>query len=62
MTLLCQTVQNLGKQMQEGVAAERTGRQQDFDTVSQKRQDDHNKVEKTMTRQDGRRPQERTRG
>ena len=35
MTLLCQTVQNLGKQMQEGFAAERTRRQQDSDFESQ---------------------------
>ena len=32
MAPLCQTVHNLGKKMQEGVAAERTRRQQDFDT------------------------------
>ena len=30
MTILCHTVQNLGKQMQEGFAVERTRRQQDF--------------------------------
>ena len=49
MTPLCQTVQNLGKQMQEGFAAEKTRRQQDFDTESQKRQDDYNDMERTMT-------------
>ena len=49
ITILCQTVQNLGKQMQEGYAVERTRRQQDFDTQSQKRRDDYNKMEQTMT-------------
>ena len=49
MTLLCQTVQNLGKQMQEGFAAERTRRQQDFEIESQKRRDDYNNMERTMT-------------
>ena len=49
MTILCQTVQNLETQMQEGFAAERTRRQQDFDTENQKRQDDDNKIDKTMT-------------
>ena len=48
MTTLCQTVQNLGKQMPEGFAAE-TKRQEDFETESQKRQDDYNKMEKKMT-------------
>ena len=46
MTILCQTVQSLGKQMQ---AAERTRRQQDFDTESQKGRDDYSKMEQTMT-------------
>ena len=49
MTLLCQTIQNLSKQMQEGFAAERTRRQQDFDIESQKRRDDYNNMERTMT-------------
>ena len=49
MTLLCQTIRNLGKQMQEGFAAERTRRQQDFDIESQKRRDDYNEMERTMT-------------
>ena len=49
MTILCQTVQNLGKQMQEGFAAERTRRQEDFETESQKRRDDNNKMEQKMT-------------
>ena len=49
MTILCQTVQNLGKQMQEGFAAGRTRRQQDFDAEIQKRRDDYNKMEQTMT-------------
>ena len=35
MALLCQTVQNLGKQMQQGFAAERTRRQQDSLKVRQ---------------------------
>ena len=43
MTLLCQTV------MQEGFAAERSRRQQDFDIESQKRRDDYHNMEKTMT-------------
>ena len=49
MTLLYQTMQNLGKQMQEGFAAERTRRQQDFDIESQKRRDDYNNMERTVT-------------
>ena len=40
MTILCQTVQNL--------AAERTGRQEDFETESLKRQDDSLRMEQTM--------------
>ena len=40
MTLLCQTLQNFGKQMQEGFAGERTRRQQDFDIESQRRRDE----------------------
>ena len=48
MTLLCQTVQNLGKQMQEGFEAERTRRQQDFEIESQKTRDDSNNMESTM--------------
>ena len=49
MTILCQTVQNLGKQMQEGFAAERTRRQEDIETESQKRRDDYNGMEQKMT-------------
>ena len=62
MTILCQTVQNLETQMQEGVAAERTRRQQDFDTENQKRQDDDNKIRQDDDRQDEGRLQERTTG
>ena len=49
MTILCQTVQNLGKQVQEGFAAERTRRQEEFETESLKRQDDFKRMEQTMT-------------
>ena len=35
--------------MQEGFAAERSRRQQDFDIESQKRRDDYNNMEKTMS-------------
>ena len=35
--------------MQEGLAAERSSRQQDFDIERQKRRDDYNNMEKTMT-------------
>ena len=62
MTILCQTAQNVGKQMQEGFAAERTGRQEDFETESQEMQGDFYKMEQTMTGQDGRRLEWRTNG
>ena len=38
MTILCATVQNLSKQMQDGCASERT-----------RRREEYNKMEKTMT-------------
>ena len=40
--------------MQEGVAAERSRRQQDFHIESQKRRDDYNNMEKMMTAKNGR--------
>ena len=49
MTILCQTVQNLGKQMQEGFEAERTRRQEDIETESLQRQDDFYSMEWTTT-------------
>ena len=61
MTLLCQTVQNLGEQVQEGCAAERTRRQQDFDSESEKEKMTITRW-KSDDRQDGRRLQQRATG
>ena len=49
MTLLCQTVPNLGKQIQEGFAADRAKRQQDLEVECRERRDDYNNMERTMT-------------
>ena len=49
MTILCTTVQNLGQQMQDGLPTERIRNQEDFATESLRREDDYNKMEKTMT-------------
>ena len=43
ITILCATVQNLGKQMQDEIPAERTRRQEDIAIESLRRQDDYNK-------------------
>ena len=60
ITILCQTEQKLGKQMQDGFAVERTRRQEDFAAESLRRQDDCKKNGKDDDRHDGRRLQERT--
>ena len=49
MTILCATVRSLGRQMQDGFAAARIRRQEDFAIETLRRQDGYHKMEKAMT-------------